>query len=474
MDAQTFLDNFATIADAPGGVQRLRDLVLNLAFCGRLTCGTAGDPSGDFPGTADRGRPDPRMSAGKSTQGPFAIPDDWSWRRLDEIAQYNKRPKVSPASIPESAWSLDLEDIEASTSALIRRVKIAERPTKSIKSAFEPGDVLFGKLRPYLDKVIVADSSGFCTTEIVPITPRTGIDSRYLRWSLKRPDFRSSVDAKSYGMKMPRLGTQDALASLHPIPPASEQKRIVAKVDELMSLCDELESQQERRHRATARFRGSALHTLSVAENPNQLRDAWELVSSNWPAITHQADGVTELEAVILDLAVRGRLTQRNQDYDGQSTTSHSVAGWSRLPRGWRWQPLQELVDRDRSISYGVIKLGPDPGPSGVPILRCSDVRRMSIDHRGIRHIDPVLSDQYARTILRGGEHLVNVRGTLGGCAIVPNEMAGFNVRARSRSSQPGMSIPTTSCSSSRRLAFSTTPLPPCAVRPTRASICPC
>jgi len=86
------------------------------------------------------------------------------------------------------------------------------------------------------------------------------------------------------------------------------------------------------------------------------------------------------------------------------------------------------LVDPGRSISYGVIKLGSDPGPTGVPILRCSDVRRMEIDQRNIRHIEKSLSNEYRRTVLRGGEHLVNVRGTLGGCAIVPLEMAGFNI----------------------------------------------
>src|SRR5690606_16338996 len=71
-----------------------------------------------------------------------------------------------------------------------------------------------------------------------------------------------------------------------PLPPLAEQERIVAKVNELMGLCDDLEARQERRHRATTHFRSSALHALTEAESPDDLRRAWERVSANWPALT--------------------------------------------------------------------------------------------------------------------------------------------------------------------------------------------
>lgn len=93
------------------------------------------------------------------------------------------------------------------------------------------------------------------------------------------------------------------------------------------------------------------------------------------------------------------------------------------LPR----KRLEGLCEMDRLITYGVIKLG-DPVEDGIPCLRTSNVRWLDIDITGMKRIAPTLAAEYSRTILRGGEVLVNVRGTLGGVAVVPNDMAGWNV----------------------------------------------
>jgi type I restriction enzyme, S subunit len=93
------------------------------------------------------------------------------------------------------------------------------------------------------------------------------------------------------------------------------------------------------------------------------------------------------------------------------------------LPR----ERLEGLCEKDRLITYGVIKLG-DPIESGVPCLRTSNVRWLDIDITGMKRIAPTLAAEYSRTILRGGEVLVNVRGTLGGVAVVSDQMAGWNV----------------------------------------------
>lgn len=93
------------------------------------------------------------------------------------------------------------------------------------------------------------------------------------------------------------------------------------------------------------------------------------------------------------------------------------------LPR----ERLEALCEKNRLITYGVIKLG-DPIEDGVPCLRTSNVRWLDIDTTGMKRIAPTLAAEYSRTILRGGEVLVNVRGTLGGVAVVPDHMAGWNV----------------------------------------------
>ena len=95
------------------------------------------------------------------------------------------------------------------------------------------------------------------------------------------------------------------------------------------------------------------------------------------------------------------------------------------IPQCWSGKRLADLCDR--GITYGIVKLG-DEDESGIKVIRCSDVNPGYIDESNIRTVTSSLSKEYNRTILRGGEVVVNVRGTLGGCAIVPEHMRGYNI----------------------------------------------
>ena len=159
---------------------------------------------------------------------PFEIPENWAWARLKDIANYGRMQSLTYKQIQDkNLWILDLEDIEKETSKLIIRNRINNKMFSSSKKKFVKNDVLYGKLRPYLDKVLIADEDGICTTEIVPIRIYKDILPEYLRYILKSPFFLYYVNNLTYGVKMPRLGTDDAENALLPIPPLSEQKKIV-------------------------------------------------------------------------------------------------------------------------------------------------------------------------------------------------------------------------------------------------------
>ena len=167
---------------------------------------------------------------------PFAIPEKWKWCNFGNVVAYGKCEQVQPQNIEKSAWILDLEDIKSGTGNLLQKKKGIS--AQSNKSRFRKGDVLYSKLRPYLNKVIVADDDGYCTTEIVPISPSVAqapLDAQYLKIYLMSPYFVGYANQCSYGVKMPRLGTKDAQKALFPIPPIEEQCRIVAKLNELLS-----------------------------------------------------------------------------------------------------------------------------------------------------------------------------------------------------------------------------------------------
>ena len=174
---------------------------------------------------------------------PYELPQGWEWVRLGEVINYGSTGTVdNNNNLDENTWILDLEDIEKESSKLLVKNIIKNKSFNSSKKNFKKGDVLYGKLRPYLDKVIVAEEDGICTTEILPLRIYYGIDSYYLKWFLKSPMFIQYVNQLTYGVKMPRLGTEDGKNALLALPPLAEQKRIVTKVEELMQLVDKLEN----------------------------------------------------------------------------------------------------------------------------------------------------------------------------------------------------------------------------------------
>ena len=171
---------------------------------------------------------------------PFAIPNSWEWVRLGEISHYGQCKSIEAQAVSEDTWSLDLEDIEKDTGRLLARRTAAERKSFSSKHVFGKGMVLYSKLRTYLNKVLVADMDGICTSEIVPILTYDGLVPEYLRLVLISSYFLQYTASRGYGVKMPRVGTGDMRSALIPLPPLTEQKRIVGKVEALKSLMEPL------------------------------------------------------------------------------------------------------------------------------------------------------------------------------------------------------------------------------------------
>ena len=175
---------------------------------------------------------------------PFEIPENWKWVRLGEITDYGIGKSVKYDSIPVDSLIIELEDIEKNTFKLLNKNR--KRTPKSSKNKFQKGDILFGKLRPYLKKIILIDEDGFCSTEIVPISSFNKINQKYLMMVLVSPKINEFINNLTYGMDMPRLGTIDARLLLIPLPPLAEQKRIVEKLDNVLANIDELKANEEK------------------------------------------------------------------------------------------------------------------------------------------------------------------------------------------------------------------------------------
>ena len=161
-----------------------------------------------------------------SEEIPFDLPESWCWCRLASLCDYGVCQSSSPEEISSEAWVLDLEDIEKDTGKLLQRVFKKQRITSSNKHIFNKGNVLYSKLRTYLNKVLVADMDGFCTSEILPLDFGDNVLSDYARHVLMSKMFLDYTAQCGYGVKMPRLGTNDGRRALFPLPPFAEQQRI--------------------------------------------------------------------------------------------------------------------------------------------------------------------------------------------------------------------------------------------------------
>ncbi len=171
---------------------------------------------------------------------PFDLPDNWAWARLGSVCNYGDCENAESEHIPSNAWLLDLEDIEKDSGQLLQRKLKSEVKSLSTKHRFMVGHVLYSKLRPYLNKVIIADKDGYSTSEILPLDFGAHIFNRYAQVYLMSPFFVEYATQCSYGVKMPRLGTQDGRNALVPLPSFDEQKRIVTMLDSIQPIINSL------------------------------------------------------------------------------------------------------------------------------------------------------------------------------------------------------------------------------------------
>ena len=150
--------------------------------------------------------------------------------RLGTISTYAEtKKKINAQDADPNLWGLDLEDIEKG-GQLISQKTVGERKAVGDKTIFKCGDILYSKLRPYLLKILVAPNNGICTLEIVPFNLYGKVNAYYIVEFLKSPYVDQVINSVTYGVKMPRVGTEAMTSLLVPLPPISEQARIITKL----------------------------------------------------------------------------------------------------------------------------------------------------------------------------------------------------------------------------------------------------
>jgi type I restriction enzyme, S subunit len=318
----------------------------------------------------------------------ICLPSPWEECRLGDVVDYGAAQKAEPDEISADAWVLELEDIEKDTSKVLQRVTFAQRQSKSTKNRFAVGDVLYGKLRPYLNKVVRADQDGYCSTEIVPLSPSAAVDGGYLFYWLKHPAFLEYVTSVSHGLNMPRLGTEAGKEAPFVLAPINEQKRIADKLDAVLAQVDACRERLDRIPAILKRFRQAVLAS-----------------------------------------ATSGRLTEDWRDVAKPShVTVDAGSGPFDLPTCWAWARIGTLADvkGGKRLPKGA-KLVMEN--TGFPYIKAGQLKHGTVQKEGQEYLLPDVQKSIGRYIVNSGDVYITIVGAyIGDTGVIPPEYDKANL----------------------------------------------
>jgi type I restriction enzyme S subunit len=359
MNAERLLAHYEQIADAPDAVARLRRFVLDLAVRGKLVAQDLRDePASELlkrierekarlarAGEIRKPKPLPAVD-----EPPFDLPGNWRWTRIRAVASDRGQ------EIPQATFTyIDVTaiDKEAGVVAHPKVLEASEAPSRARKIT-RKADVIYSCVRPYLLNVAVIDTDfdpePIASTAFAILNGHGLVLPRYLWIVLRSPFMVKCVEESQRGQAYPAINDADFAVLPFPLPPLAEQHRIVAKVDELMGLCDRLEAARARREGTRDRLAAASLARLNTPDPETFEADA-RFALDALPALTSRADQMKQLRQTILNLAVRGKLVPQDPADEPASVRRARDAPELEgqldavIPPRWRWVRVEDVAD---------------------------------------------------------------------------------------------------------------------------------
>jgi type I restriction enzyme S subunit len=404
MNAERLLAHYERIADAPDAIPRLRRFVLDLAVRGKLVPQDPSDePAAELlkriaaekarlakAGEIRKPKPLPAVD-----EPPFALPQNWRWTRIREVTSDRGQ------EVPKSRFTyIDVTaiDKEAGFVADPKVLEASEAPSRARKIT-RKGDVIYSCVRPYLLNVAVIetdfDPPPIASTAFAILNGHGLVMPRYIWIVLRSPFMVACVEENQRGQAYPAINDSDFAVLPFPLPPLAEQRRIVAKVDELMALCDRLEAARQTREATRDKLTAASLARLN-APDPDTFRDDARFALDALPALTARPDQIRQLRQTILNLAVRGKLVPQDPKDQPASELLKRIAKERAdlikkkeirrengldpvqsaempfdVPVSWVWSRIGEAV---LFTQYGTSQKS-NPSEKGVPVLTMGNVQ---------------------------------------------------------------------------------------------------
>jgi len=435
------------------GIQKLRELILELAVRGKLV---PQDPN-DEPASellkriqAEKSKliADGKLKKEKKIaqiaddEKHFELPKGWEWVRNCELFQLRKGR--IPKTLNEDGLGLPYLDIDALDRNIMRRYseeltcpKSTDKDILVVCDGSRSGLVLDGK------NGIIGSTLSIIDTPIYI--------QNYIKLIFKQGFEIFNTSMK--GAAIPHLDTQKLLQNPTALPPLPEQQRIVAKVDELMALCDQLEQQHSNAVEAHEKLVEHLLGTLTQAKNAQEFNSKWQRIYAHFDTLFTTEASIDALKQTLLQLAVMGKLVPQDPDdepasellkriqvekakliADGKLKREKPLAPIAKdeqpyqLPEGWSWLRLNELLTK---IGAGSTPLGGKQVyvKEGVPFLRSQNVWDEGLKLDDVAFIKLDTHQKMSGTHVYSGDLLFNITGaSIGRCAIVPESFVTGNV----------------------------------------------
>lgn len=419
---------FDLLAGAPGGLARLRELILTLLAHGRLVPQDQNDEPADrllarvriangqslVEGRIGRAKPVEPVSEDEVA---FGLPQGWVWCRLGDVAWPQAGFAFKSASFNESGRGLPL--------IRIRDVGSGAQPTTFFSGEYldeflvKNGDWLISmdgefRVRRWHASLALLNQR---VTRLIFASPE--VSSEFVAASLQR-ELTSLQGTKAYTTVGHLSGKQIAEAVIA-LPPTNEQRRIVARVDELMRLCDALDANGRLEAEQHARLLSTLLGALTDSTTPEELPANWRRVADHFDLLLDRPEAVDALEQTILQMAVRGLLVRQDSRDERARTlierinkARHSAGGRRAtglspveakdepfpLPTGWEWARFGNVAAISGGVTLG--RKGGLAHPVALPYLRVANVQRWRLDLQSVKSITIDASEQSRYQLVQG------------------------------------------------------------------------
>lgn len=264
---------------------------------------------------------------------------------------------------------------------------------------------------------------------VIPVLP--GLEG-WVQKALQSPQLQRAMVDRTGGTAQPVLNLSEVRELEIPVPPVSEQHRIVAKLETLLARSRRAKDALDNIPALLERVRQSVL----AAAFRGELTGDWRQANPDVEPASKLLEQIrTERRrrwetAELKRIQASGKAPKDERwkgKYEEPEFIDDSEAFGPIAELGWVMVPAEGLCDPNRGVPYGIVQTG-DETEGGVPTVRCGDLKDFSINIPRLKRVAPAIEQQYARTRLSGGEVLLAIRGTVGGVAVAADEMRGMNI----------------------------------------------